>query len=94
MMIGQGLQVGKQSPILRDLSRGLVSEAMGPPPPPIPADATLLHALETHLRADRITEFPVVEGFGRVIGSLSFTTASKVGEGPHARGSIRDDAPG
>ena len=79
MMIGQGLQVGKQSPILRDLSRGRVSEAMGPPPPPIPADATLLHALDTHLRADRTTEFPVVEGFGRVIGSLSFPTASKVG---------------
>jgi Zn-dependent protease len=79
MMIGQGMQVGKQSPVLRDLSAGTVSEAMGPPPPPIPADATLLHALETHLRADRTTEFPVVEGFGRVIGSLSFATAAKVG---------------
>ena len=79
MMISQGVQVGKQAPILRDLSTGLVSDAMGPPPPPIPADATLLHALDTHLRADRTTEFPVVEGFGRVIGSLSFSTAAKVG---------------
>ena len=86
MMISQGLQVGKQSPILRDLSRGQVSEAMGPPPPPIPADATLLHALETHLRADRTTEFPVVEGFGRVIGSLSFSTAAKVGGSDPTRG--------
>jgi Zn-dependent protease/CBS domain-containing protein len=79
MMISQGIQVGKQAPILRDLSFGLVSDAMGPPPPPIQADVTLLHALETHLRADRTTEFPVVEGFGRVIGSLSFSSAAKVG---------------
>jgi Zn-dependent protease/CBS domain-containing protein len=79
MMISQGLQVGRQSPILRDLSAGRVADAMAPAPPPIPADATLLHALDTHLRADRTTEFPVVEGFGRVIGSLSFATAAKVG---------------
>ena len=86
MMISQGVQVGKQAPILRDLSTGLVSDAMGPPPPPIPADVTLLHALETHLRADRTTEFPVVEGFGRVIGSLSFSSAAKVGGNDPTRG--------
>jgi Zn-dependent protease/CBS domain-containing protein len=86
MMISQGIQVGKQSPILRDLSTGLVSDAMGPAPPPIQADVTLLHALETHLRADRTTEFPVVEGFGRVIGSLSFPSAAKVGGNDPTRG--------
>ena len=86
MMISQGVQVGKQAPILRDLSTGLVSDAMGPPPPPIPADATLLHALDTHLRTDRTTEFPVVEGFGRVIGSLSFSTAAKVGGNDPTKG--------
>jgi Zn-dependent protease len=89
MMISQGIQVGKQSPILRDLSRGLVSDAMGPPPPPIPWDATLLHALETHLRADRSTEFPVVDGNGRVIGTLSFSTAAKIGGSDPTRG-VRD----
>ena len=41
MMISQGLQVTKQAPILRDLSDGRVSEAMSPPPAPIPADAHL-----------------------------------------------------
>lgn len=86
MMISQGLQVGKQSPVLRDLSAGRVSEAMGPPPPPIPVDATLLHALETHLRDDRSTEFPVVDGFGSVIGSLSFSTAAKIGGSDPTRG--------
>jgi Zn-dependent protease/CBS domain-containing protein len=79
MMINQGVQVSKQAPILRDLSAGQVSEAMGPPPAPIPVDATLLHALETHLRQDRSTEFPVVDGSGRVVGSLSFSTAAKIG---------------
>jgi CBS domain-containing protein len=89
MMIGQGLQVGKQSPILRDLSEGRVSEAMGAPPPPIPADATLLDALETHLRSDRSTEFPVVDGQDRVIGSLSFSTAARIGGSDPTRG-VRD----
>ncbi len=86
MMISQGLQVGKQAPILRDLSAGQVSQAMSPPPPPIPAEVTLLHALETHLRADRSTEFPVVDADGRVIGSLSFATAAKVGGNDPTRG--------
>lgn len=89
MMISQGFQVSKRSAVLRDLSAGQVSEAMGPPPPPIPADSTLLHALETHLRADRSTEFPVVDGYGRVIGSLSFATAAKIGGNDPTRG-VRD----
>jgi Zn-dependent protease/CBS domain-containing protein len=86
MMISQGLQVGKQAPILRALSTGQVSEAMSPPPPPIPEDATLLHALETHLRQDRTTEFPVVDASGRVIGSLSFSTAARIGGSDPTRG--------
>jgi Zn-dependent protease/CBS domain-containing protein len=86
MMINQGLQVAKQAPMLRDLSSGTVAEAMGPAPPPIPADATLLHALETHLRADRSTEFPVVDGSGRVVGSLSFSMAAKLGARDPTRG--------
>jgi Zn-dependent protease/CBS domain-containing protein len=79
MMINQGLQVSKQAPILRALSTGQVSEAMSPAPAPVPVDVTLLHALETHLRRDRSTEFPVVDGSGRVVGSLSFSTAAKIG---------------
>ena len=86
MMISQGLQVSKQAPILRDLSEGKASEAMSPPPPPILAESTLLHALESHLREDRSTEFPVVDGQGRVIGSLSFATAAKIGRRDPTRG--------
>ena len=86
MLISQGLQVTKQVPVLRALSGGRVSEAMSPPPAPIPADVTLLHALETHLRADRSTEFPVVDASGRVLGSLSFSTAAKIGGSDPTRG--------
>jgi Zn-dependent protease/CBS domain-containing protein len=86
MLISQGLQVSKQVPVLQALSGGRVSEAMSPPPAPVPADATLLHALETHLRADRSTEFPVVDGYARVIGSLSFSTAAKVGGSDPTKG--------
>jgi Zn-dependent protease len=79
MMIGQGLQVARQAPVLERLSRGRVADAMRPPPAAIPADATLLQALDTHLRDDRSTEFPVVDADGGLIGSLSFTTAAKIG---------------
>jgi Zn-dependent protease/CBS domain-containing protein len=86
MLISQGVQVTRQVPVLQALSGGRVSEAMSPPPAPIPADATLLHALETHLRADRSTEFPVVDGYARVIGSLSFSTAARIGGSDPTRG--------
>jgi Zn-dependent protease len=86
MMIGQGLQVTRQAPVLAALSRGRVSEAMREPPPPIPAHATLLHALETHLREDRTTEFPVVDESGHVIGMLSFPIGAKVGGSDPTRG--------
>lgn len=79
MMIGQGMQVSRQAPLLRDLARGVVAEAMREPPVPIPVGDTLLNALETHLRHDRSTEFPVVDGRGRLVGSLSFQDAAKVG---------------
>jgi Zn-dependent protease len=79
MMISQGLQVARQAPVLRDLSTGRVSEAMRPAPMPIPVETTLLTALDSHLRGDRETEFPVVDPDGRVVGTLSFGSAAKVG---------------
>lgn len=79
MMIGQGMQVTRQVPLLRALAHGAVREAMRQPPLPIPASDTLLNALETHLRSDHSTEFPVVDGRGRLVGSLSFQDAAKVG---------------
>jgi Zn-dependent protease len=86
MMIGPGLQATRQAPVFAELSRGRVSEAMREPPAAIPSHATLLHALETHLRDDRTTEFPVVDESGRVIGTLSFPTAAKIGGRDPTRG--------
>src|ERR671925_263261 len=48
MMISQGVQVQRQVPLLTELSRGRVAEAMRPSPDPIPDHVSLLHALETH----------------------------------------------
>jgi Zn-dependent protease len=79
MMIGQGLQVSRQAPLLRRLSAGVVADAMRPPPQPLRTEQTLLDALETHLRADPNAEFPVIDGAGRLTGSLSFADAAKVG---------------
>jgi Zn-dependent protease len=86
MMIGQGLQVSRQAPILRELSSGRVSDVMREASPPIPEHATLLQALESHLRDDRTTEFPVTDGYGRVVGTLSFQTAAKLGRSDPTRG--------
>jgi Zn-dependent protease len=80
MMIGQGLQVVRQVPLLRRLTGGRVAEAMRPPPTPIPAGTTLLAALESHLRGDPDRMFPVVDGPGRIVGGLDFDNAAKVGK--------------
>ena len=71
--------MARQAPVLRDLSTGRVSEAMRPAPMPISTETTLLLALDSHLRADRQTDFPVVDPDGRVVGTLSFGSAAKVG---------------
>jgi Zn-dependent protease len=80
MMIGQGLQVIRQVPLLRQLTEGRVADAMRPPPAPISADATLLDALESHLRAQPDRVHPVADGVGRMIGGLDFDSAAKVGK--------------
>src|SRR5919109_1105571 len=80
MMIGQGLQVARQVPLLRQLTTGSVVEVMRPPPAPIRADATLLEALESHLRSEPDRVFPVIDGSGRLIGGLDFDSAAKVGK--------------
>jgi CBS domain-containing protein len=79
IMIGQGMQVIRNVPVLRALAGGTVAEAMRPPPEPVRADATLAEALETHLRTDRSARFPVVDGAGRLVGALDFESAAKVG---------------
>ena len=85
MMIGQGLQVIRQVPVLRQLTGGSVAEAMRPPPDPIAADATLIDALESHLRSEPDRTFPVVDASHLLVGGLDFDSAAKVGKADPTR---------
>lgn len=64
---------------LRDrLVAGTVADAMRPSPPAIPASTSLSHALDLGLRERPTQAFPVVDA-GRVVGTVSFEGARKVG---------------
>lgn len=60
------------------LVRGTVADAMRPPPSTVPADLSLVQALDDYLRGADGQGFPVVDA-GRVIGTISLESARKVG---------------
>lgn len=60
------------------LSGGTVADAMSPPPPAIPAEASLSEALDRFLRGHEGEAFPVVDE-GKVIGMVSFGSAREIG---------------
>lgn len=60
------------------LVRGTVADAMRPPPATVPADLSLVQALDEYLRGADGQAFPVVDA-GRVIGTISIDSARKVG---------------
>ncbi len=60
------------------LAGGTVADAMGPPPPAVPAELSLSEALDRFLRGHEEEAFPVVED-GRVIGMVSFGSAREIG---------------
>jgi CBS domain-containing protein len=62
----------------RILSRGVVGEAMRPPPSAIPAAMSLSDALDRHLRGHETEVFPVVEE-ERIVGLLTFDAAARIG---------------
>ena len=61
------------------LEGAVVADAMGPPPVAVPPDITLTEALDRYLRGNEDRVFPVCEGT-RLVGLLSFESASKVGQ--------------
>ena len=65
--------------VQRALARGVVREAMRPPPPSVPAGLSLTEALDRYLRGHEHEGFPVVED-GRVVGFLTFDAARAVGQ--------------
>jgi Zn-dependent protease/predicted transcriptional regulator len=65
---------------LRDqLAKGRAADAMRAPHPTISADLTLTQALDLYLRARPSDTFPVVDIGGRVIGTISMSSASRLG---------------
>jgi Zn-dependent protease len=65
---------------LRDqLAKGRVEDAMTAPPPTVPADMTLTQALDHVLRAAPTEAFPVVDTDGRVLGTVSMSSARRPG---------------
>ena len=61
------------------LARGRAVEAMGPPPPLVPAGISLTEALDRYLRGHEGEVFPVVDD-GRLVGAVSFASARRVGQ--------------
>jgi Zn-dependent protease len=61
------------------LARGTVADAMGPPPPAVPADLTLSETLDRYLRGHEGEAFPVLDRDGTVLGLISFGSARDLG---------------
>jgi len=79
LVVFQGARASERQIDLRArLARGTVADAMGPPPPAVPAEMTLSEALDRYLRGHEEEAFPVVEA-GKVIGMVSFNSARELG---------------
>lgn len=80
MFILQGARTAEQQIRLRRRLEGAtVGQAMGPPPPAMPADLPLSHALDRFASSRDGEAIPVIEDGGRVIGVVTFATARPVG---------------
>ncbi|HXF74095.1 MAG TPA: site-2 protease family protein [Actinomycetota bacterium] len=76
----QAARGAEQRERLRErLSEGRAADAMGPPPPLVPAGIALTEALDRYLRGHEDEVFPVVED-GRLVGAVSFSSARRVGQ--------------
>ena len=71
---------GKQEEMRIRLAKGVVSDAMAPPPQAVPVGMSLSESLDSHLRGHEQETFPVVDDFGRLVGALTFEAARQVGQ--------------
>ena len=62
------------------LSGGTVADAMGAPPTAIPADISLIDALQLHLRGQQDATFPVIDTSARLVGIVTLASASALGQ--------------
>jgi Zn-dependent protease len=77
ILIVTGRAMDQRIAVRDQLVKGTVADAMRPPGPTVPADITLLQALDGYLRGVG-RSFPVTDD-GRVVGTVSIETARKVG---------------
>ena len=70
----------RQQRLRRLLTDAVVREVMAPPPRTIPADTTLIAALDGYLRGHEGEGFPVVENQDHVLGVLTMDSASRIGQ--------------
>jgi Zn-dependent protease/predicted transcriptional regulator len=78
LLVSTGRGLNQQLGFRDELGRGRARDAMREPSTPVPADMTLSQALDLHLRDHDGQVMPVVDQ-GRVIGTVSFESARKVG---------------
>jgi Zn-dependent protease len=78
ILIGAGRAMDQRIAVRDQLIKGTVVDAMRQAPPAVPADISLLLALDDYLRGADGHAFPVVDA-GRVIGTISLDSARKVG---------------
>jgi Zn-dependent protease len=78
ILVGTGRTMSERIALRDVLHRGLVAEAMRPPPQSVPATMSLSGALDHVLREHPSQSFPVVAG-GRVLGTISMASARRLG---------------
>jgi Zn-dependent protease len=78
VLIASGRAMDQRIAFRDQLVRGTVADAMTPPPRNVPADLSLVQALDDYLREADGASFPVVDA-GRVIGTVSLESARRVG---------------
>ena len=79
ILIGAGRAMDRRIAVRDQLVKGLVADAMQPPPPTVPADISLVQALDDYLRGADGQAFPVIDATGRVTGTVSIESARRVG---------------
>jgi CBS domain-containing protein len=78
ILIVTGRSMDQRIAFRDQLVQGTVADAMRPPGATVPADITLLQALDTYLRGVE-RSFPVLDREGKVVGTVSIETARRVG---------------
>ena len=78
VMVMSGRAMERRIEVRDQLIGGTAADAMRPTPVTLPADMTLVEALDTHLRSADGRSFPVVDQ-GKLVGAVSIESARRVG---------------